>query len=110
MPLSSISLNRSIFSYSKVQGIIARLARGNHAYIKKQRIQDKKLLNIGCGPFDKEEFINLDYGWTPNIDVCWDITKKNYPFADGSLEGIFTEHCLEHIPYEKCINNLQEFY
>ncbi|HCN84102.1 MAG TPA: hypothetical protein DIT07_10865, partial [Sphingobacteriaceae bacterium] len=29
---------------------------------------------------------------------------------DESLEGIYTEHCLEHISYEKCLVNFKEFY
>jgi predicted SAM-dependent methyltransferase len=110
MPLSTANSKRSIFSYTKVQQFIASLVRGHQSFIKKKRIQHKSLLNIGCGPFPKEEFINLDYNWNPDIDICWDIADKPYPFPDNSLEGIFTEHCLEHIPYDKCIENLKEFH
>ena len=57
-----------------------------------------------------KDFINLDYLWVPSMDVCWDIVAKKYPFPDASMEGIYTEHCLEHIPYDKCIENLKEFH
>src|SRR5882757_10959899 len=107
---TQLSLKRSIFSYSKVQNFIGNFARGSKLFIKKDRLKNKVLLNVGCGPFWKEEFINLDYSWNPTIDVCWNITTKSYPFPDASIEGIFTEHCLEHIPYEKCFENLNEFY
>ena len=79
-------------------------------FIKDGRLKNKVLLNVGCGPFPDDNFINLDYAWTPQLDVCWDIVKKPYPFPDQSFEGIFTEHCLEHIPFDKCLENLKEFY
>jgi predicted SAM-dependent methyltransferase len=104
------SLNRKITSYAKVRNMIAQSIRGSKLFIKHKRITGKVLLNVGCGPNPKEEFINLDYIWSPNIDICWDITKKNYPLADHSLEGIYTEHCLEHIPLEDCEKNLAEFH
>ena len=106
----NLSLDRSIFSYAKVQRVVGNLIRGKSSFIKKERVKDKVLLNIGCGPFGKEEFFNIDYEWRPGLDACWDITSKPYPVPDASLEGIFTEHCLEHIPYEKTFENLKEFY
>src|SRR5262249_12701965 len=108
--MTQLSASRSIFSYAKVQAFIGPIVRGKNIFIHKKRIKDKVLLNIGCGPFPKEEFVNLDYEWRPFIDVCWDITAKKYPFPDNSMEGIYTEHCLEHIPYEKCFENLKEFH
>jgi len=108
--MTQLSLKRSIFSYARVRTYIGSFVRGNTLYIRKNRIKGKVLLNIGCGPFPREEFINLDYDWTPAIDICWDITAKKYPLQDASLEGVYTEHCLEHIPYQKTIENLREFY
>jgi predicted SAM-dependent methyltransferase len=110
MPLSSFSFKRPISSYSKVQAFLTVLARGNTVFINRNRIRDKVLLNIGCGPEMNGNFINLDYSWFPSLDVCWDIVKKKYPFPDGCMEGIYTEHCLEHIPYESCIENIKEFH
>lgn len=110
MSFSSISRSRPILSYSKVQLAMAYLTRGKTVFIKRNNFKDKILLNVGCGPFPKDNFINLDYEWRPGLDICWDITKKAYPLTNEKVEGIFTEHCLEHIPYEKCIENLKEFY
>jgi ubiquinone/menaquinone biosynthesis C-methylase UbiE len=31
------------------------------------------------------------------------------PFDDGSVQGIFTEHCLEHLTLEECRKVLREF-
>jgi len=110
MPLSTINLKRPLNSYAKVQIVWGDLIRGKRQFINRKRIEGKKLLNVGCGPFPKPEFINLDYGWKPEIDICWDITKQKYPLKGESVEGIYTEHCLEHIPFEKCMENLHEFY
>lgn len=110
MPLSTIRLNRPVSSYTKVQRFWSNVIRGNESFIKRERIFHKKLLNVGCGPHTHPDFINLEYSWHPGIDVCWDITKKLYPFPSESLEGIYTEHCLEHISFQQCAANIKEFY
>jgi predicted SAM-dependent methyltransferase len=110
MPLGTIKLNRPISSYAKAQILWGKIIRGKKEFINSKRIEGKKLLNVGCGPYPKPAFINLDYWWNPSIDICWNIAEKKYPLAAESLEGIFTEHCLEHIPYEKCVENIHEFY
>jgi predicted SAM-dependent methyltransferase len=110
MPISTISIKRPINSYHTIQVIKSNIVRGNKAFINYQKIKNKVLLNVGCGPFPKLDFINLDYFWNPQIEICWDIAKKLYPLSDNSLEGIYTEHCLEHIPYQKCADNIKEYY
>jgi len=108
-PLSGFAY-RPLTSYAKVQAFITPLARGKSWAIRKTRIKDKTLLNIGCGPNSKDNFINLNFEWTPGIDICWDITAERIPLASNSMEGIFTEHCLEHITFEQCFENLKEFH
>ncbi len=110
MALTFVGIKRSITDYGRTRSLISRLIRGKGLFINKGRIKDKVLLNVGCGILPVKEFINLDFYWHPEIDVCWDITKKKYPFKDATIEGIYTEHCLEHIPFEKCLENFKEFY
>ncbi len=43
----------------------------------------------------------------PGVDVCWDVTKP-LPFEDAYVSGIFTEHMLEHIPFESELALLRE--
>ena len=101
---------RKITSYTKVQGIIGTIVRCRTIFNRTKKNGAAKLLNVGCGPYPKQEFINLDYSWHPSIDICWDITRKPYPLESGSLEGIYTEHCLEHISFDNMKVNLREFY
>ena len=110
MALTFAGIKRSITDYGRTRSLVSRLIRGKELFINKSRIKEKVLLNVGCGILPVKEFINLDFYWHPEIDVCWDITKKKYPFKDETIEGIYTEHCLEHIPYEKCLENFKEFY
>lgn len=90
--------------------MISRVKRGITIFNHTAKTGKSNLLNIGCGPYSRPEFINLDYLWEPGIDVCWDIAKKCYPFANSSLEGIFTEHCLEHIEMKEALANFKEFF
>jgi len=110
MAVKDISAKRKITSYGKVQIAISGLIRGRRMFADQQRIRSLRLLNVGCGDHIYPQFINVDYTWRPGIDICWDITKKNYPIANDSLEGIYSEHCLEHIPLADGQKNLEEFY
>jgi len=110
MSIKDISARRGITSYAKVQKVISALIRGKRMFVNKKNIRALKLLNVGCGPYIYPQFINLDYHWMPGISICWDITKKKYPLSSGSLEGIYSEHCLEHISLPDCRKNLEEYY
>ena len=102
------SLRRPILSYTKVQKLYGRLIRGKKCQLAHLRHTEKQYLNVGCGSNNHPDFINLDYEWRPGIDLCWDITQ-GVPFPDSSLNGVFTEHCLEHISFDQCLAALREF-
>jgi predicted SAM-dependent methyltransferase len=59
---------------------------------------DGLLLNIGCGPGGKEGWINLDCIPSVGVNCIYD-ARKELPFPDNSVKGIFTEHFLEHLDY-----------
>ena len=69
--------------------------------IKRFYSQPKKYVNIGCGlsPSLGEQWLNADrfYG-----DIYIDV-KKRLPFNDNSLDVVFHEHLIEHIPYENAL-------
>lgn len=102
------SFNRPLTDYSKIQALIGVLVRSNKIQLFRKSFQ-KNYLNCGCGSNIHPHFINLDYDWRPGIDLCWDATK-GLPFPDGSLQGIYTEHMLEHIPLRHVPVLLNEFH
>jgi hypothetical protein len=108
--MADIRFDRPITSYAKVQAFLSPIMRGKKWTIRRNRIKDKVLLNVGCGYNPMDNFINLNYEWNPGIDICWDITAERIPLPSDSLEGVYTEHCLEHIPFEKCVETVKEFY
>ena len=108
--MTKFSFNRSITDYSKVQIIIGAIVRGKKILFRRNRIKGLKYLNIGCGPNTIPDFVNLDYSWSPKIDVCWDLNKNWLPFSDKYFRGIFSEHCFEHISFDNFIKNMKEIY
>ena len=103
------STDRHITDYLKVKKIISSAIRNRKLFFN-SRINVLKYLDIGCGPNPSKEFINLDYLWSRDIDVCWDLTKNELPFSTNKFEGVFTEHCFEHIPFESFKAIMKEVY
>lgn len=44
--------------------------------------------------------INLNYEWYPKIDLTLDITKQKLPIINSKLDGVYSEHVIEHLPPE----------
>jgi predicted SAM-dependent methyltransferase len=107
MPLSTISRQRPLTSYAKIQAWVGAIIRNRRFQLQCLRARTSKYLDIGCGLNTHENFINLDYFWHPKVDICWD-PRRGLPFADGSLNGIFSEHCLEHFPLPEALDLLRE--
>lgn len=56
-----------------------------------------KKLNLGCGEFKKEGYINLDWQSLVKPDVAHDLNKFPYPFEDNHFDLIEADHILEHL-------------
>jgi len=100
-------LSRNPLSYSKVQRVISAAIRNRRAFADIK--QPGTYLDVGCGRNIHPDFCNLDYGWHPGIDVCWDI-GRGLPFPSRYVGGVFTEHCLEHFTLEAGLTLLAELY
>ena len=98
---------RPLTSYAKVQTWIGALIRNCRFQLKRKKVLATPYLDLGCGRNCHKNLINLDYLWHPSVDVCWDI-QKGIPFSDGSLKGIFSEHCFEHFPLEAAFFLMRE--
>jgi predicted SAM-dependent methyltransferase len=107
--LTRLSLNRPIRSYAKFQRIYSVLARNRRFQAGKASVRGKNLLNIGCGVRIHPAFVNIDYNWLPGIDLCWD-AGRTLPFADSSIAGVFSEHCLEHLSFDAAKGFISEVY
>jgi SAM-dependent methyltransferase len=56
-----------------------------------------KRLNLGCGAFKKDGYINIDLRPVHEPDVLHDLNRFPYPFADDEFELIEADHVLEHL-------------
>jgi len=97
--------NRPVPSYGKAA--VAVFCRRFHKILQPARVRSLHYLNFGCGPNVHTNFINLDYCWGRQIDICCDISD-GLPLEAQSIDGIFTEHCLEHVTFEACGRVLKE--
>jgi predicted SAM-dependent methyltransferase len=106
---TKISRSRPLTDYTKVQAVLTRILRGRGGQVTRALRSGKRLLNLGCGPKITPGFVNLDYQWRPGLDLCWDL-HNGIPFPSAYLEGIYTEHCLEHLPFDLCRRTLGEAF
>ena len=54
-------------------------------------------VDLGCGNAKREGFVGLDQFAGEQVDHVVDLTTDPYPFADGSVDEVFSAHFLEHI-------------
>ena len=52
-------------------------------------------LNLGCGDKKRDGYVNVDICGSP--DVLYDLSQFPWPFGDGSIKEVFSEHFLEHV-------------
>lgn len=65
-------------------------------------------LNLGCGPDHRPGFVNVDF--RSPCDQVVDLSKLPWPFADESADEILMLDFLEHFPYRKTEQIIQEVW
>ena len=55
-------------------------------------------LDIGCGASKKEGFIGVDILQLNGVDIVHDLTAFPYPFENNSVDEIWMDQVLEHLP------------
>lgn len=55
-------------------------------------------LHLACGLTRKEGWVNIDLLGVP-VDMAWNL-ESGLPFPDASVDSVFHEHLIEHIPTE----------
>lgn len=116
MGLENFSWNRPIWSYTAfhvlVNSTITPHIRNKPWLVSKKAVKKSKYMQVGCGYNIYEDMVNVDIEWKPGV-IPWDISvikKDNYPVPDNYLKGIYTEHCLEHIPFQSAWDNMYDFF
>lgn len=64
-------------------------------------------LHLGCGRNVRAGWVNVDLRQLPGVDVVCDCTKR-LPWDDGSIDEVWSENFLEHIPGDDAIHLLNE--
>lgn len=72
-----------------------------------RRRSDPVLVNLGCGKDYRPGYTNVDVNLWFKSDMWLDL-RNRLPFADGSVEGIFTAHVLEHFPLDETVRIIRE--
>lgn len=73
-------------------------------------------LAIGAGKFRLDGWTNLDYSFKSRarksgvIDINHNLMDGKLPLESDSVEKIYSEHCLEHLPNEVAVSILYECY
>ena len=57
-----------------------------------------KKVDFGCGASKKPGFIGVDILALPGVDIVHDFTQFPFPFEDNSLDEIWMDNVLEHLP------------
>ena len=74
-------------------------------YFKSQAVRK---LQLGAGGNDPAGWLNSDIEPSRN-EILLDATGR-YPFPDGSFHYVFSEHMIEHVPWEAAVMMLRECY
>lgn len=61
-------------------------------------------LSLGCGPNAKPGWLNIDL-CDPGADVQLDL-REHWPFPDGSVSHIYSEHLLAHFEFHEEVPHL----
>jgi predicted SAM-dependent methyltransferase len=71
------------------------------------RLPGRKMLNIGCGANMLPGWLNTDFSPGDSRAVFLDATQR-FPLKDESFDYVFSEHMIEHVPYDHALAMLGE--
>jgi predicted SAM-dependent methyltransferase len=108
-PVPDKKPRRSFWDFGRVRLLRSVLTRGSRYQTVGLKWHETPYLNVGCGEYPTPGFVNLDYFWRRGVQLCWDVVR-GCPAPSGSIKGIYTEHCLEHIPLESCRRVIADFF
>lgn len=65
-------------------------------------------VHFGSGGEHKDGWVNMDFVGDP-VEVAWNLARE-IPFDDASVDAIFHEHLLEHIPLHAGVGLMDESF
>lgn len=74
---------------------------------KEYRDGQGKKLNIGCGGKRIEGYIGVDLFKADTVDEIFEMDE--IPYKDNTISAIYSEHALEHVPFERAEKTLREW-
>lgn len=75
-------------------------------WVVTQRLKGDKRLHLGCGGRILKGWANIDRYHADNV-VAWDLAK-GLPVKDDSVDYIYSEHFIEHLPRDATLTLLRE--
>ena len=70
---------------------------------------NERRLDLGCGPCKQLGHVGIDHFAFPGVDIQRDL-RRGIPFDDNSVDGIHSQHTLEHLAGEDLIFLIEECY
>jgi predicted SAM-dependent methyltransferase len=70
------------------------------------RTHSTRKLQLGAGTFDRPGWLNTDI--EPRAGQAYLDVTKPFPLPEGSMQVVFSEHLIEHVPYEDGLKMLKE--
>lgn len=67
-------------------------------------------LDLGCGRKPREGFVGVDVSAACAPQVLHDLRVTPWPFADASIDEVYSGHFLEHLDGEERIAFMDELY
>ena len=54
-------------------------------------------VELGCGANKRPGFFGIDIADSPDVDLVLDIERQQLPFADDSVDYVYTSRAFEHL-------------
>ena len=91
IPKMNLAIGRKVYS---------RRLKWNEAKVRAELANRSNIYaNLGCGDAGLPgDWVNIDFSIYHNVTHAFDC-RKELPFADNTVKGIFCEHFFEHIDY-----------